>query len=145
MKERTLAIVKPDALERGLTGKILQRIEASGFKMVAIKMITLNKGQAQAFYQAHAQRPFFNSLTGFMCSGPVVAMVLEGEAAIERFRTLMGSTSPQEAMEGTIRKEFGRNVEQNSIHGSDSAASASIEIPFFFSALEMVGDEKDKD
>jgi nucleoside-diphosphate kinase len=137
MKERTLAIIKPDALERNLTGKIIHKLEENGFKIVALKMVVLSKGKAQAFYHVHADRPFFDSLTDFMSSGPVVALALEAEAAIDRLRELMGTTNPQEAAEGTIRKEFAINVERNSIHGSDSPTSASIEIPFFFNTLEV--------
>ncbi len=139
MKQQTMAIIKPDALERGLSGKIIQKLEETGFKIVVLKMVRLNKKEAQAFYHVHVDRPFFDSLTDFMSAGPVVAMVLEGVGVIDRLRALMGATNPQEATEGTIRKEFGLNVERNSIHGSDSPASASSEIPFFFSALEMVG------
>ncbi|MBI2877185.1 MAG: nucleoside-diphosphate kinase [Candidatus Tectomicrobia bacterium] len=137
--ERTLAILKPDALKRRVTGKMMQRIEEKGFRVVALKMLALSKQDAQAFYRIHAQRPFYESLTEYMSSGPVVAMVLEKENAIDALRELMGATNPEQAAEGTLRKEFGLDVEKNSIHGSDSPASAATEIPFFFNTMEVVG------
>lgn len=137
--ERTLAILKPDALKRGLAGNFIQRIEKEGFRIVALKMVALSKQEAQAFYQVHAQRPFYESLTDYISSGPVMAMILEKERAIDALRELMGATNPKEASEGSLRREFGLDIEKNSIHGSDSPASASTEIPFFFNAMEVVG------
>ncbi len=138
-KERTLAIIKPDAVERNLIGEIIREIEGAGLKVVAMKMIHLTKRQAEGFYYVHREKPFFNSLTDYMSSGPVVVMVLEGEGAIEKWRRLMGATDPQKAEEGTIRKRFGINVERNSVHGSDSPESAKYEISYFFNSLEIVG------
>jgi nucleoside-diphosphate kinase len=135
--EKTLAIIKPDAIQRGLAGKILQKIEANQLKINAMKMVLLSKEEAEAFYAVHKERPFFSSLTKYMSSGPIIALVLSGNEAISRLRELMGATNPQEAAEGTIRKEFGLNIEQNSIHGSDSPTTAQQEIPFFFSQLEI--------
>lgn len=137
--ERTLAILKPDALKRGLAGKIIQRIEEEGFRIVALKMVALSQQEAQAFYRVHAERPFYESLTDYMSSGPVMPMILEKKNAIEALRALMGATDPKEAAEGSLRREFGLDIEKNSIHGSDSPDSASTEIPFFFNAMEVVG------
>lgn len=134
--ERTLAIIKPDAVERGLTGKILDKIESNGLKVVALKMLGMTKGEADGFYKVHAKRPFFESLTAYMSSGIVVAAVLEGENAIKKWRDLMGATNPKDAASGTIRKEFAIDIEKNSVHGSDSPESASYEISYFFSSLE---------
>ncbi len=136
--ERTLAIIKPDAVERNIIGEILKEVESSGLKIVAMKMIHLSKRQAEGFYYVHREKPFFGSLTDYMSSGPIVVMVLEGEGAIERWRKLMGATNPENAEEGTIRKRFGLNVEKNSVHGSDSPDSARYEISYFFSDLEIV-------
>jgi len=136
--ERTLAIIKPDAVERNIIGEILKEVESSGLKIVAMKMIHLSKRQAEGFYYVHREKPFFDSLTDYMSSGPIVVMVLEGEGAIERWRKLMGATNPENAEEGTIRKRFGLNVEKNSVHGSDSPDSARYEISYFFSDLEIV-------
>jgi nucleoside-diphosphate kinase len=136
--EQTLAIIKPDAVERNLVGAILKRIEEAGLKIGALKMIRLSKQEAQGFYYVHKERSFFDSLTDFMSSGPIVVAVLQGESAIEKWRFLMGATDPAQAEEGTIRKSFGVNVEKNSVHGSDSLESADYEIPYFFSSLEMV-------
>jgi nucleoside-diphosphate kinase len=136
--ERTLAIVKPDAVSRGLAGAILQRIEASGLRIVALRMLRLRREEAESFYAVHRERPFYRSLVQFMTSGPVIVGVLEGEDAIERYRKLMGKTDPAEADPGTLRREFGTNVERNAVHGSDSAATAAVEVPFFFSSLEIV-------
>jgi nucleoside-diphosphate kinase len=136
--ERTLAIIKPDAVSRGLIGKILARVEEQGFRVRALKMVQLSKQAAQAFYQVHAERPFYESLTTYMSSGPVVPMLLERDNAIQSLRDLMGATNPQQAAPGTIRRDYGENIERNAIHGSDAAATASVEIAFFFSHFEWV-------
>ena len=136
--ERTFAIIKPDAVERNLIGKILERIESNGFRIAAIKKIQLSKAQAEGFYYVHKERPFFGSLTEFMCSGPVVLLVLEKEGAISAWRDLMGATNPEEAGAGTIRKDFALNIEKNSTHGSDSAENAVFEISYFFSETEIL-------
>ena len=137
--QRTLSIVKPDATRRNLTGRINARFEAEGLRIVAQKRMRLSHADAEAFYAVHRERSFFGDLCGFMCSGPVVVQVLEGEDAIERNRALMGATNPANAAEGTIRREFAESIEANSVHGSDSAENAEAEIRFFFSALEIVG------
>lgn len=136
--ERTLSIIKPDGVARNLIGEILKRIEASGLRVVALKMLRLQKDEAERFYAVHRQRPFFQSLTTYMASGIIVPMVLEGQDAIKRLRDLMGATDPQQAATGTIRAEFGNNIEQNTIHGSDSPESATFEISFFFNQLEIM-------
>ncbi len=136
--EKTLGIVKPDAVSRSLVGEILKRIESAGLKIKALKMLHLTKKQAQRFYEVHKEKPFYDSLTSYMSSGPVVVFVLEGENAINRYRELMGATDPQKAQEGTIRREFGLDVEKNSVHGSDSPENAKKEISFFFNGLEVV-------
>jgi nucleoside-diphosphate kinase len=135
--ERTLTIIKPDAVQRNLTGKILARLEDEGFVVLGMKMVYLSKADAERFYAVHRERPFFNDLTTFMSSGPAVPMVLQRQNAIETLRQVMGATNPAEAAEGTIRKEFALDIEKNSIHGSDSPESAATEIPFFFSHLEF--------
>ena len=136
--ERTFAILKPDAVERNLIGKILERVESNGFKIAAMKKVQLTKPQAEGFYYVHKERPFFSSLTDFMCSGPVILLVLEKENAIKTWRDLMGATNPEEAGEGTIRKDFAVNIEKNSTHGSDSAENAAFEISYFFSETEIL-------
>lgn len=136
--QRTLAIMKPDTVRQKKTGEILRRLEADGFKVVAMKMVHLTQDQAAAFYAVHKERPFYTSLVQFMSSGPVVPIALERENAIERLRTLMGATDPAKAADGTIRKDLATNVEQNAIHGSDSETSASTELPFFFTNLELI-------
>ena len=136
--ERTLAIIKPDAVARNLIGNFISRIEANEFRVVATKRVWLTKGLAERFYAVHKERPFFNSLTDFMSSGPVVLMVLEHDNAIMGWRELMGATNPAEAAEGTIRKEFGLDLERNSSHGSDSPENAAFEIAFFFSETEIL-------
>ncbi len=136
MVERTLAIIKPDAVRRHLVGAIIQRCEQAGLIPVAVKMVRLTKAQAEAFYYVHKQRPFFDSLCSFMSSGPIVVLALEGENAIQRYRDLMGATDPAKAAEGTIRKVYGTHIEHNAVHGSDSAEAAQFELPYFFSALE---------
>lgn len=137
--ERTLSIIKPDATRRNLTGKINARFEENDLRIVAQKRIQLSRAQAEAFYGVHKERAFFDDLCTFMTSGPVVVQVLEGENAITRNREIMGATNPANADEGTIRKDFAENVEANSVHGSDSAENAAIEISFFFAETEIVG------
>ncbi len=136
--ERTFAIIKPDAVERNLIGKIIERIESKGFKIAALKKAALSKTQAENFYSVHKERPFFNDLTTYMVSGPVVLMVLEKENAIADWRELMGSTNPADAAPGTIRKDFAINLEKNSAHGSDSPETAAFEVSFFFSLIEIL-------
>lgn len=138
MIQHTLAIIKPDAVSRGLIGKILVRIEEQGFRVRALKMVYLSVQSAQEFYRVHAARPFYESLTTYMSSGPVVPMLLERDNAIQTLRDLMGATDPQQAAPGTIRREYGENIERNVIHGSDAASTATVEIAFFFNHLERV-------
>ena len=137
--QRTFSIIKPDAVQRHLTGEILAMIQASGLKVVGMKMIHMTKAQAEGFYAVHKERPFFESLTSYMCSGPVVCSVLEGENAIARYRELMGATNPAQAAEGTLRKKYALSLEANSVHGSDAPETAAYEISYFFNALELVG------
>ncbi len=137
--ERTLSIIKPDATRRNLTGAIVDRFEKGGLRVVAQKRIWLSRAQAEKFYAVHKARPFFDSLCTFMCSGPVVVQVLEGENAIQRNRDIMGATNPASAAAGTIRKDFAESIEANSVHGSDAPETAKDEIAFFFSGLELVG------
>ena len=137
--ERTLSIIKPDATRRNLTGKINTRFEDAGLRIIAQRRVRLTRAQAEAFYAVHAERPFYNDLCTYMTSGPIVAQVLEGESAITRNREVMGNTNPANAAEGTIRKDFGENIEANSVHGSDSPENAVIEIAFFFSSCDIVG------
>ena len=137
--QRTLSIIKPDATRRNLTGQINTRFEVAGLRIVAQKRVMLTRAQAEGFYAAHKERPFFNDLCAFMISGPVVVQVLEGENAVEENRRIMGATNPANADEGTIRKDFGESVEANSAHGSDSDENAAIEIAYFFSQTEIVG------
>lgn len=139
MTQRTLSIIKPDAVSRNVAGEILAMIQGAGLTVKAMKMIQLTKPQAEAFYAVHKERPFYNDLCEFMISGPVVVSVLEGENAIQAYRDLMGATNPANAAEGTIRKKFAQNVEANSVHGSDAEETAAQEIPFFFNAMEIVG------
>jgi len=136
--EQTLSIIKPDATKRNLTGKINSKLEDSGLKIIAQKRILLSKTQAEDFYKVHQERPFYNDLVKFMISGPVVVQVLEGENAVSKNRKIMGATNPDEADDGTIRKEFALSLEANSVHGSDSLENAKIEISFFFSQIELV-------
>jgi nucleoside-diphosphate kinase len=136
--ERTFAIIKPDAVERNLTGTLLEKIEGAGFKIVGMKKLHLTKAQAQGFYYVHKERPFFNNLCTFMSRSPVVVLALEKENGIVDWRDLMGVTNPANAEAGTIRKEFGVSIEENTVHGSDSPESASFEIPYFFSQLELI-------
>ncbi|MGN0903633.1 MAG: nucleoside-diphosphate kinase [Alphaproteobacteria bacterium] len=137
--QRTLSIIKPDATRRNLTGRINAKLEENGLRIVAQKRIRLTKEQAQAFYDVHRERPFYDSLVAFMTSGPVVVQVLEGENAVLKNREVMGATNPEKADEGTIRREFAESMEANSVHGSDSDENAAREISFFFSACEIVG------
>ncbi|HUK37327.1 MAG TPA: nucleoside-diphosphate kinase [Vicinamibacterales bacterium] len=138
MSERTLAIVKPDAVERRLTGKILQRIEDSGFAIRAMRRIHLSRRQAEGFYDVHRARPFFASLTEFMSSGPSVVLVLEADDAIKKWRTLMGATDPAKADAGTLRKEFAESIERNATHGSDAPDTAAYEIGYFFAGIDLI-------
>jgi nucleoside-diphosphate kinase len=137
--ERTLAIIKPDGVARGLCGEVIKRLESSGFKIVAMKMVHLTKKQAEGFYAVHKGKPFFKSLTDFMSSGPAVVMILEGKDIISRYRELMGATNYKEAAKGTIRKEFATDIEKNVVHGSDAPETAAFEMAYFFNNLEMVG------
>ena len=137
--ERTLSILKPDATRRNLTGKINAKFEAAGLSIVASRRVQLTKAQAEAFYAVHKERPFYRDLVSFMISGPVVAQVLEGENAVTKNRDVMGATDPKKADPGTIRAQFAENIEANSVHGSDSADNAAVEIAFFFAGIEIVG------
>ena len=139
MKERTLAIIKPDGISRNLIGAIIKRIEGIDIKVIAMKMIFMTREQAEGFYGVHKGKPFYESLTEFMSSGPSVVMVLEGEDAIRRYRDLMGATDYREAKEGTIRKDFATDIEKNVVHGSDAQDTAKFEISYFFNELEIVG------
>jgi nucleoside-diphosphate kinase len=135
--ERTLTIIKPDAVQKGVVGRVVSRIEEAGFRILAVRLVHLTPAQAAGFYIVHKDRPFFRSLADFMTSGPCIPMVLEGERAIQRLRDLMGATDPAKAAPGTIRKEFATSIESNIIHGSDSPESAAFEIPYFFPALDI--------
>ena len=136
--ERTLAIIKPDAVKRGLTGEILSRIHAAKFQIVAIKSVRLTKAEAEGFYAVHRERPFFGELTDFMSSGKAVVMVLEAENAISRWRDTMGATDPAKAASGTIRRELGTSIQYNCTHGSDAPQTAAFEIGYFFAGSELV-------
>jgi nucleoside-diphosphate kinase len=136
--EQTLAIIKPDGVSRGLIGEVLIRIERNKLKIKAMKLIQMSKTQAQGFYAVHRERPFFESLTDFMCCGPVVVMVLEGDDAIKRWRDMMGATNYKDAAEGTIRRDFATDIEKNVVHGSDAPETAAFETGYFFNALERV-------
>ncbi|WP_324292177.1 nucleoside-diphosphate kinase [uncultured Desulfobacter sp.] len=135
--ERTLSIIKPDGVEKNVIGEVIKRFETNGIKIAAMKMIHLSKSQAQGFYAVHKERPFFDSLTDFMTSGPIVVMVLEGEDVIAKNRKLMGATNFKEAEEGTIRKEYATDIEKNVVHGSDAPETAAFEIGYFFNDLEL--------
>jgi nucleoside-diphosphate kinase len=137
MKERTLSIIKPDAVKKNAIGDILRRFENAGLKIVAAKMLTLSKTEAQGFYAVHKERPFFENLTSFMSSGPVLVSVLEGEDAIQTNRRLMGATDPAKADAGTIRKDWATDVEKNAVHGSDGPDTAKWEIAYFFGEIEL--------
>ncbi|MFO8031668.1 MAG: nucleoside-diphosphate kinase [Desulfohalobiaceae bacterium] len=138
MSEQTLCIIKPDAVQRNLTGEILAHIESSGLRLRAMKMVQLTLNQAQGFYQVHKDKPFFQSLTQYMCSGPAVVAILEGENAVQHYRQIMGATNPEQAEEGTIRRKYALDIERNSVHGSDSPENASIEVNYFFNQLEVI-------
>ncbi|HUA33102.1 MAG TPA: nucleoside-diphosphate kinase [Candidatus Binataceae bacterium] len=136
--ERTFAIIKPDAVRRGLAGDIIKRIEGSGLQIAALKKIQLTPADAASFYEVHKARPFFEGLCAYMTSGPVIVLVLQGDNAIKRWRELMGATDPKKADAGTIRKDFGIDVEQNATHGSDAPETAAVEIAFFFARREIL-------
>jgi nucleoside-diphosphate kinase len=138
MRRRTLAIVKPDGVERGLIGEIIKRLEEENMAIVAMKMIHMSKAQAKGFYKVHEGKPFYESVTDFMSSGPCVVMVLQGEDVIARYRETMGATNPREAAAGTIRRLFATDIERNVVHGSDSEENAELEVNYFFNALELV-------
>ncbi|HIJ55429.1 MAG TPA: nucleoside-diphosphate kinase [Deltaproteobacteria bacterium] len=137
--ERTLSIIKPDGVGRNLIGDVIKRLEQNGLKVAAMKMIWMTKAQAQGFYAVHEGKPFFDGLTDFMCSGPIVVMVVQGENVIEQYRKLMGDTNFEDAEEGTIRREFATSTRKNVVHGSDSTESAALEIGYFFNRFEIVG------
>jgi nucleoside-diphosphate kinase len=137
MEEQTLSIIKPDGVSRNLIGAVVKRLEEDGLNILAMKMIRMTKIQAQGFYKVHEGKPFFESVTDFMSSGPCVVMVLEGKDAIKRYRKLMGATNYKEAEEGTIRCQFATDIEKNVVHGSDSEENARFEIGYFFNALEI--------
>jgi len=135
--QRTLAIIKPDAVAKGAAGQIIARIEQVGLKILAVRLMRLSAEQAAGFYIVHKERPFYASLCAFMTQGPCLPMVLEGENAIQRWRDLMGATDPAKAVAGTIRKDFAASIEANAVHGSDAPETAAFEISYFFSALEI--------
>ncbi|OFW30933.1 MAG: nucleoside-diphosphate kinase [Acidobacteria bacterium RIFCSPLOWO2_02_FULL_65_29] len=137
MGERTLAIIKPDAVERRVTGRIIRRIEDAGFTIRAMRRVQLSKREAEGFYAVHRERPFFASLTSFMSSGPAIVMVLEAPDAIRQWRTLMGATDPAKADSGTLRKEFAQSIERNATHGSDAPETAAYEIGYFFAGVDL--------
>jgi nucleoside-diphosphate kinase len=136
--QRTLSIIKPDGVEKGLVGEVTRRFEKEGIRIIAMRMLRLKRREAEEFYAVHRERPFFGSLTEFMSSGPVVVLVLEGEEVISRNRMLMGATDPKKADKGTIRADFAHNVEQNIVHGSDAPETAETEIRYFFSDLDLM-------
>ncbi|MGO8988372.1 MAG: nucleoside-diphosphate kinase [bacterium] len=135
--ERTLSIVKPDGIQKHLIGEVIKRFENSGLKVIGLKMISMNRKEAEGFYAVHRGKPFFESLTTFMSSGPSVVMVLQGEGAISKTRELMGATDPKQAKEGTLRRQFATNIEKNVVHGSDAPETAAFEIKYFFNSLEI--------
>jgi nucleoside-diphosphate kinase len=136
--ERTLSIIKPDGVARAIIGEVIQRLESNKLKIVAMKMLKMNKTQAEGFYVVHEARPFFDSLTYFMSSGPIVVMVLEGENAIAKYRDIMGATDYRKAAKGTIRRDFATDIEKNVVHGSDSPETAVFEIGYFFNSFELI-------
>ena len=138
MGEKTLSIIKPDGVAKNLIGEVIRRLEKADLKIIAMKMIKMNKEQAKGFYKVHEGKPFYDSVTDFMSSGSCVVMVLEGEDAINRYRKLMGATNYEEAEEGTIRREFAQDIEKNVVHGSDSKETADFEINYFFNNLELM-------
>jgi len=137
--QRTLAIIKPDAVRKNAIGSIIEQLERNSFRILAMKILEISKHQAEQFYAVHAHRPFYNSLTNFMSSGPIVVLALERENAIPDLRQLMGSTNPADAAEGTIRKKWASSIEQNAIHGSDAEESARYELSYFFAGCELTG------
>ncbi|NOX21162.1 MAG: nucleoside-diphosphate kinase [Nitrospirae bacterium] len=136
--EKTLSIVKPDGVKKGVIGEVIKRYESAGLKIVALKMLWMSKEEAKGFYIVHKDKPFYDSLTDFMSEGPIVVMVVEGEDAINKVREIMGATNPREAAPGTIRADFATDIERNTVHGSDSPQSAEFEIKYFFSELEIM-------
>ena len=138
MAERTFAIIKPDAVERHLAGRIIQRIEDEGFQIRAMRRVQLSRAQAEGFYAVHRERPFFAGLTAFMSSGPAIVLVLEAPDAIKKWRTLMGATDPAKADAGTMRKEFAQSIERNATHGSDAPDTAAYEIGYFFPGIDLI-------
>jgi len=136
--QRTLALIKPDAFAAGHAGAITAKIQGSGLRVLALKTLHLTKGQAEGFYDVHKARPFFADLVAFMCQGPIIALALEGDDAIRRWRELMGATDPKKAAPGTVRAEYGASIESNATHGSDAAETAAFEVAYFFSGLELV-------
>ncbi len=137
--ERTLSIIKPDGVAKGLIGEVIKRFERSGLKIAAMKMIHMSKKEAEGFYAVHRGKKFYDSVTDFMSSGPCVVMILEGPNAIAKNRELMGATNPQDAAPGTIRREYAANIERNIVHGSDAPETAAFEMGYFFNALEICG------
>ena len=137
--EKSLSIIKPDGVSRGLIGDVVKRLEGAGIHITAMKMVHMTRKQAEGFYAVHKERPFFASLTAFMSSGPCVTMVLEGENVIARYRDLMGATNYKDAKEGTIRRDFATDIEKNVVHGSDAQETAAFEIGYFFNSFEIVG------
>ena len=135
--ERTLSIIKPDGVSKGLAGEVIKRMEQAGIRICAVKMVRLTLDQARMFYAVHKEKPFYNSVTSFMTSGPIIAMVLESENVIQKNRELMGATNPKDALPGTIRRDFASDVEKNIVHGSDGPETAAQEIKFFFNDLEI--------
>lgn len=136
--ERTLSIIKPDGVQRGIIGEVIRRLEDNNMRIIAMKMLKMTKYQAEGFYAVHRERPFFDSLTDFMTSGPVVVMVLEGKNVIAEYRELMGATNYREAAEGTIRRDFATDIEKNIVHGSDAPEAAAFEIGYFFNRFEII-------
>ncbi len=137
--ERTLSIIKPDAVSRGLMGEVIKRLENNEIHIIAMKMLHMTRSQAEGFYAVHKERPFFASLCDFMSSGPAVVMVLEGKDVIKRYRALMGATNYKDAEEGTLRRDFATDIEKNIVHGSDAPETAAVEINYFFNSFEIVG------
>lgn len=137
--EQTLSIIKPDGVKKNIIGEVIRRFEENGLTVQAMRMLQISKEEAQGFYAVHKERPFFDSLTDFMCSGPVVVMVLQGENAISENRRIMGATNFKEADEGTIRKDYASSIESNVVHGSDAPETAKTEIAYFFSSLDIMG------
>lgn len=139
--ERTLSIVKPDGVKKNIVGEVISRFEKAGLKVIALKLTRLTKAEAEGFYDVHKARPFFNDLTDFVSSGPIVPMILEGDGAIKKVRDIMGATDPKDAAEGTIRKDFADSIDSNIVHGSDGPGTSAFETAYFFSTLEILSDE----